>query len=81
MRFQVRKIKEDDMPEKMMVVQPRPKKPSYEELETALALCAHCYITPLAGCRDSLRTCLEWLKKLPHGWRLGVQAHRQWGIP
>jgi len=40
------------------------------------------YLTPMFGSKESLDECLKWLDKLPHGeWRLGVQAHRQWGLP
>lgn len=42
------------------------------------------YVTPLhAGAgvdRESLGECLAWVNARP-GWRLGVQAHKLWGVP
>lgn len=39
----------------------------------------HCYVTPLYGSAESLAECLAWLETHP-GWRLGCQAHKQWGL-
>lgn len=38
------------------------------------------YVTPLCGSAESLAECLAWVRQRP-GWRLGVQAHKQWGVP
>lgn len=40
----------------------------------------HRYATPLYGSAESLTSCLEWVRRVP-GWRLGVQAHKVWGLP
>lgn len=44
----------------------------------------HCWITPLADAQGNLlnlQKCLDWLEQPEHhGWRLGVQAHRVWGL-
>lgn len=41
---------------------------------------AHRYVTPLAGSPESLASCLDWVGRYK-GWRLGVQAHKAWGLP
>jgi 7-carboxy-7-deazaguanine synthase len=41
---------------------------------------AHRYVTPLADSASSLSACLDWLAGRS-GWRLGVQAHKIWGLP
>ena len=38
------------------------------------------YVTPLYGSAESLAECLAWVQRRP-GWKLGVQAHRLWGLP
>lgn len=39
------------------------------------------YVTPLAGREriENVRECEQWVQNMP-GWRLGVQAHKVWGI-
>lgn len=39
----------------------------------------HKYVTPFDGNPDTLAECLEWLAN-HEGWRLGIQAHKHWGI-
>lgn len=39
----------------------------------------YCYVTPLFGSKDSLTQCVAWVNSKP-GWKLGVQAHKQWGL-
>lgn len=41
---------------------------------------AHRYATPLYGSAESLAECLRWVGGHA-GWRLGVQAHKAWGLP
>ena len=40
----------------------------------------HRYVTPLAGDYESATECREWVLEHP-AWRLGVQAHKLWGLP
>lgn len=40
----------------------------------------HRYVTPLHGSERSFRECVDWVKE-NQGWRLGVQAHKVWGMP
>jgi len=37
------------------------------------------FVTPMDGNQDSLRECLDWIDKYPE-WRLGIQAHKHWGL-
>lgn len=39
----------------------------------------HKWITPLYGSAESLASCREWISTRS-GWRLGVQAHKAWGV-
>ena len=39
----------------------------------------HRYVTPLHGDARSLSDCLDWLETR-RDWRLGIQAHKVWGI-
>lgn len=41
---------------------------------------AHRYVTPLYGDPESLRAAVAFVSG-HDGWRLGVQAHRVWGLP
>jgi 7-carboxy-7-deazaguanine synthase len=38
-----------------------------------------CWVTPLHGDVDSLADCRWWVDNRK-GWRLGIQAHKQWGL-
>lgn len=38
------------------------------------------YVTPLYGSAESLAECVAFVQAHP-GWRLGVQAHKVWGLP
>lgn len=37
------------------------------------------WVTPLHGSQESMASCTEWLEKHAD-WRLGIQAHKHWGI-
>lgn len=37
------------------------------------------YVTPCEGKPETVAQCIEWVKTRPT-WRLGVQAHKSWGI-
>jgi hypothetical protein len=50
-----------------------------EELEWHQNDFEYRYMTPLYGSQESLKTCMDWVASHP-GWRLGVQAHKQWGL-
>ena len=39
----------------------------------------HKFVTPFDGRADSVAECLEWVGSHA-GWRLGVQAHKTWGV-
>lgn len=39
----------------------------------------HRYATPLYGDPESLEACRAWVET-HRGWRLGIQAHRHWGM-
>lgn len=39
----------------------------------------HCFVTPCDGKPESLSECLLWIDKHPR-FRLGVQAHKVWGL-
>jgi 7-carboxy-7-deazaguanine synthase len=42
----------------------------------------HAYVTPCDGKPETLAACLAFLKRCPADtYRLGVQAHKQWGLP
>lgn len=41
---------------------------------------AHRYAFPCWGLADSVAECAAWVEGNP-GWRLGVQAHKHWGLP
>lgn len=38
-----------------------------------------CYVTPCDGRVHAVEECREWVDRHP-GWRLGIQAHKTWGI-
>ena len=38
------------------------------------------YVTPLSGSAESLQECLQWVKQHSR-WRVGIQAHKAWGLP
>ena len=40
---------------------------------------AYRWVQPMAGCRDSLKECCEWLKDNPI-WRMSPQSHKAWGM-
>ncbi len=40
----------------------------------------HKWVTPKFGDADSFEQCQKWLRSY-RGWRLGVQAHKTWGLP
>lgn len=50
------------------------------EIQWAANGFAHLYATPLYGCRESLESCRRWVES-HDGWKLGIQAHRVWGMP
>lgn len=52
----------------------------HAELMRAARDFRHCFATPLYGDAESLATCRRLVDQSP-GWRLGVQAHRAWGMP
>lgn len=37
------------------------------------------YVMPQYGSKDSMQSCLEWVKKHPE-WKITVQAHKSWGL-
>lgn len=37
------------------------------------------YVVPCAGQRDQLERCRQWVYRNP-GWRLGLQAHKEWSV-
>lgn len=37
------------------------------------------WVTPCDGKRETIAACVEWVNRFP-GFRLGVQAHKQWGM-
>lgn len=39
----------------------------------------HKFVTPLDGRPESLADCLAWVSS-HDGWRLGIQAHKHWGV-
>lgn len=39
----------------------------------------HKYVTPLHGCGESMKACRRFVESRP-GWRLGLQAHKVWGV-
>lgn len=46
---------------------------------------SHCsfgywWVQPMAGSRDSLEACCEWLKNNSH-FRMSPQSHKSWGLP
>ncbi len=41
---------------------------------------AHRYVTPLWGNAESFQQCVQWVRDHPD-WRLGIQAHKVWGLP
>jgi len=51
----------------------------YAELMRAARDFRHCFATPLYGDAESLAMCRRLVDQSP-GWRLGVQAHRMWGV-
>ena len=38
------------------------------------------YVTPCEGKPETLQECLDWIKT-HRSWRLGIQAHKYWGLP
>ncbi len=38
------------------------------------------YAQPCAGKPETVAECVRWVEEHP-GWRLGVQAHKAWGLP
>ena len=43
----------------------------------------HRYLTPMAdreGRPQEMARCVQWVNCHP-GWRLGIQAHKMWGLP
>jgi 7-carboxy-7-deazaguanine synthase len=40
---------------------------------------AHRFVTPCDGKSETLQLCLDFVKHNP-GWRLGIQAHKSWGV-
>lgn len=59
--------------------------PGLNGLEMNETTAKHCdeftikWATPMSGNAESLRACIEWCKT-HYDWRLGIQAHKQWGI-
>lgn len=41
---------------------------------------AHRYVQPMAGSRESLDECLEWLRDRRE-WTMSPQYHKEWGLP
>lgn len=41
---------------------------------------AHRWITPCEGDPEAMSRCVQWVHTHP-GWRLGIQAHKQWRLP
>lgn len=39
----------------------------------------HKYVTPYSGKKESLKECLDWIKLFPD-FKLGIQAHKHWGL-
>lgn len=40
---------------------------------------SHKWVTPLYGSSESVRECLDWVRDNPE-WRMGIQAHKTWGV-
>jgi 7-carboxy-7-deazaguanine synthase len=40
----------------------------------------HRYVQPMAGSRESLDICLDWIKSNPE-WLFSPQSHKSWGVP
>lgn len=38
------------------------------------------FVTPCEGVPETVTECQEWVTTHP-GWRMGVQAHKTWGLP
>lgn len=41
---------------------------------------SHKYVTPCDGKPETMRECLQWVR-CHSGWKLGIQAHKVWGLP
>lgn len=52
----------------------------YAELMQAAKRFGQCYATPLYGDKESFTACRQLVEQSP-GWKLGIQAHRVWGMP
>jgi len=40
----------------------------------------HQYVQPMAGNRESLTACLDWVRR-NQGWLFSPQCHKSWGLP
>lgn len=49
-------------------------------VETCQREFTHMYVTPCSGQPETLKECLDWVNTMPK-WRLGIQAHKVWGMP
>jgi 7-carboxy-7-deazaguanine synthase len=59
--------------------------PGLNELELTDETAKNCeefatkWVTPMAGSTQSLKTCISWVAT-HSDWRLGIQAHKIWGV-
>jgi len=51
-----------------------------EDVDLSDTSFAYRYVQPMAGSRESLDQCLEWLKHHA-GWTMSPQYHKQWVLP
>lgn len=56
---------------------PEEAQPHVDELRDGFA---DCWVTPCEGDSDSLQQCLEFVDR-NRGFRLSIQAHKQWNLP
>jgi organic radical activating enzyme len=51
-----------------------------QEIDTRSCSFGRYYVQPMAGSRESLESCLQWLKSHPQ-FKLSPQSHKSWGLP
>lgn len=51
-----------------------------DALQSCERVFSHRYVTPACGDAKSLEEC-QWWVRCRRGWKLGVQAHKGWGVP
>lgn len=53
---------------------------SIKELDLSGCSFSYHYVQPMAGSRESLEECLEWLRD-NRVWTMSPQSHKSWGLP